>query len=159
MQVEHVEDEEEEDDEEVDSPETDDALLENVQRAREVCVTHCPSGNHRPRLDLIVFLVFCPPPSLSTQADGRELVYLVGASLKREGEAGRSGEGSSYGIEESLEELGRLADTAGLKVKGRLRCRLGIQGGESASLYKAGRAPRFTGQVRHLLYAPCILLS
>jgi hypothetical protein len=40
----------------------------------------------------------------------------VGASLKREGGAGRSGEGTSYGIEESLEELGRLADTAGLKV-------------------------------------------
>ena len=39
----------------------------------------------------------------------------MGAALKREGGAGRSGEGSSYGIEESLEELGRLADTAGLK--------------------------------------------
>jgi hypothetical protein len=46
----------------------------------------------------------------------KERVYLVGASLKSEGSAGRSGEGSSYGIEESLEELGRLADTAGLKV-------------------------------------------
>ena len=40
----------------------------------------------------------------------------MGAALKSEGLAGRSGEGSSYGIEESLEELGRLADTAGLKV-------------------------------------------
>ena len=37
--------------------------------------------------------------------------------MKREGGAGRSGEGSSYGIEESLEELGRLADTAGLKAR------------------------------------------
>ena len=44
-------------------------------------------------------------------------MYLVGAALKREGGAGRSGEGSSYGIEESLEELGRLADTAGLKAR------------------------------------------
>ncbi|GAX76601.1 hypothetical protein CEUSTIGMA_g4047.t1 [Chlamydomonas eustigma] len=50
--------------------------------------------------------------------DGKERVYLVGASLKSEGAAGRNGEGSSYGIEESLEELGRLADTAGLKVVG-----------------------------------------
>eukprot|EP00955_Chlamydomonas_euryale_P092860 364743-Chlamydomonas_euryale.AAC.59 len=41
----------------------------------------------------------------------REKVYLVGCTLKSD--AGRSG----YGIEESLEELGRLADTAGLKVK------------------------------------------
>ncbi len=48
--------------------------------------------------------------------DGREKVYLVGASLKSEGSSGRSGDGSSYGIEESLEELGRLADTAGCKV-------------------------------------------
>ena len=61
--------------------------------------------------------LFSATRPLGIQADGRELVYLVGASLKREGEAGRSGEGSSYGIEESLEELGRLADTAGLKVQ------------------------------------------
>ena len=65
MQVEHVEDEEEEEDEEADSPETEDALLDNVQRAREVCVTHCPSGNHRPRLDLTVPHYFLPLASLA----------------------------------------------------------------------------------------------
>ena len=57
-QVEHVE--EEEDEEEADSPETDDALLENVERAREVCATHCPSCNHRPRLGLTVPHYFLP---------------------------------------------------------------------------------------------------
>ena len=63
----------------------------------------------------VLFTIHCCTTHCS-QDDGRELVYLVGASLKREGGAGRSGEGSSYGIEESLEELGRLSDTAGLKV-------------------------------------------
>lgn len=43
-----------------------------------------------------------------------EKVYLVGCTLKKS--AGKRIGG--YGVEESLEELGRLADTAGLKVVG-----------------------------------------
>lgn len=50
------------------------------------------------------------------EVDLRERVYLVGAGLKRESNARSSSE--SYSIEESLEELGRLADTAGLNVVG-----------------------------------------
>ena len=62
--------------------------------------------------------------------DDRERVYLVGVALKREGKArnresavaaaaaaaGGNAAVAGYGIDESLEELGRLADTAGLKV-------------------------------------------
>ena len=44
----------------------------------------------------------------------RERAYLVGAALKADQRAGRIG----YGVLESLEELGRLADTAGLEVVG-----------------------------------------
>lgn len=44
----------------------------------------------------------------------RERAYLVAAALKSSQRAGRIG----YGILESLEELGRLADTAGLEVVG-----------------------------------------
>ncbi|KAG7671682.1 hypothetical protein Ndes2526B_g07430 [Nannochloris sp. 'desiccata'] len=44
----------------------------------------------------------------------RERAYLVGAALKSAQRPGRIG----YGILESLEELGRLADTAGLEVVG-----------------------------------------
>lgn len=44
----------------------------------------------------------------------RERAYLVGAALKSAQRHGRIG----YGILESLEELGRLADTAGLEVVG-----------------------------------------
>jgi GTP-binding protein HflX len=44
----------------------------------------------------------------------RERAYLVGAALKSAQRPGRIG----YGILESLEELGRLADTAGLDVVG-----------------------------------------
>lgn len=44
----------------------------------------------------------------------KEKVYLVGAALKSEQRANSIG----YGVHESLEELGRLADTAGLEVVG-----------------------------------------
>lgn len=44
----------------------------------------------------------------------KERAFLVGAALKS---AQRPGQ-TSYGILESLEELGRLADTAGLEVVG-----------------------------------------
>lgn len=44
----------------------------------------------------------------------RERAFLVGAALKSEQRPGKIG----YGIMESLEELGRLADTAGLEVVG-----------------------------------------
>jgi hypothetical protein len=42
----------------------------------------------------------------------RERCFLVGVQLKKR--AGKHG----YGVQESLEELGRLADTAGLEVTG-----------------------------------------
>lgn len=59
-------------------------------------------------------------PSLSydnvhDEDDGRERVFMVAASIKRS-QNGKSGH--AYSVLESLEELGRLAETAGLEVVG-----------------------------------------
>lgn len=51
------------------------------------------------------------------ESDRKERVFLVGAALKSEKPSGK-GKNTGYGISESLEELGRLADTAGLEVVG-----------------------------------------
>ena len=47
---------------------------------------------------------------------GKERVYLLGFELKRE--RGRA----AFTLEESLDELARLADSAGLEVVGQARC-------------------------------------
>lgn len=52
------------------------------------------------------------PPADAIAPDDRERVFLVGAAIK--GEQRRL----SYDVAESLEELERLAETAGLKVHG-----------------------------------------
>jgi GTP-binding protein HflX len=52
-----------------------------------------------------------------SESDRKERVFLVGAALKSEKPSGK-GKNTGYGIAESLEELARLADTAGLEVVG-----------------------------------------
>ena len=72
----------------------------------------------------------------SASDSGEERVYLVGV------EQTRHGKGSSkvmYSVEESLDELAKLADTAGLQV----RC------------HKSG----VCSTNRHLLMRPCEMLS
>jgi hypothetical protein len=51
-------------------------------------------------------------------SDGRERVLLVGAALKSQQQRAAKAGSAVLGIDESLEELGRLADTAGLRVGG-----------------------------------------
>ncbi len=50
--------------------------------------------------------------------DERERVFLVGVELRSSSHE-RASTSASYTITDSLEELGRLADTAGLRVSGR----------------------------------------
>jgi hypothetical protein len=66
------------------------------------------AGGRSPALEAAAAAAGAAPP--------RERAFLVAAALKSAQREGRAGAG--YGVLESLEELGRLADTAGLEVVG-----------------------------------------